>query len=148
MRKELVIFIILICALVVSGCSSSTAPTPTPAIKPTPVTTPTPVTMPQTGTLANNTNKNISDKGLGNSANIIDVTIKGFAFQPATTTISIGDTIRWTNMDSVNHDVKGDTFDSGMMSPNTTFEFTFTQAGTYNYICSIHPSMQGLIVVQ
>ena len=35
-----------------------------------------------------------------------------------------------------------------MMSPNTTFEFTFTRAGTYNYICSIHPSMQGLIVVQ
>lgn len=142
MRKELVIFIILICALVVSGCSSSTAPTPTPAI------TPTPVTMPQTGTLANNTNTNISDKGLGNSANIIDVTIKGFAFHPATTTISIGDTIRWTNMDSVNHDLKGDTFDSGMVSPNTTFEFTFTKAGTYNYICSTHPSMQGQIVVQ
>ena|SRR5665647_997254 len=121
---------------------------PTPAITPPPVTTPTPVTMPQTGTLANNTNTNISDKGIGNSANIIDVTIKGFAFQPTTTTISIGDTIRWTNMDSVNHDIKGDTFDSGMMSPNTTFEFTFTQAGTYNYICSIHPSMQGLIVVQ
>jgi|SRR5665647_72649 len=116
--------------------------------RPTPAITPTPVTIPQTGTLANYTNTNISDKGIGNSANIIDVTIKGFAFQPTTTTISIGDTIRWTNMDSVNHDIKGDTFDSGMMSPNTTFEFTFTQAGTYNYICSIHPSMQGLIVVQ
>jgi plastocyanin len=33
------------------------------------------------------------------------------------------------------------------MGSGGTFSFTFTQDGTYDYICSIHPSMKGKITV-
>ena len=147
MKSGFIIFIILIGALVVSGCSSTNTPTsvPTPAHTQMP-TTPEPT--PQTGTLAQNVTTNISDKNLGHTSSTIDITMQGFAFHPTTITISAGDTVRWTNIDSVNHDVKGDTFDSGVMKSNGTFEMIFNQTGTYNYICSIHPSMQGQIIVQ
>jgi len=69
------------------------------------------------------------------------------AFNPASVQISVGDTVKWTNMDSVQHNPKGTIFDSGPLTQGNTYEFKFTQPGTYNYICSIHPSMQGTITV-
>ena len=149
MKSGFIILIILIGALVVSGCSSTNTPTAVPA--PTPANTQMPTTpapSPQTGTLAQNVTTNISDKNLGHTQKTIEITMQGFSFQPATITIAAGDTVRWTNLDSVNHDVKGDTFDSGVMKTDGTFEMIFNQTGTYNYICSIHPSMQGQIIVQ
>lgn len=151
MKSGFIILIILVGALVVSGCSSTNMPKSVPTPAPTPAYTQMPTTpesTPQTGTLAQNVTANISDKNIGNTSNTIDITIQGFAFHPATITISAGDTVKWTNRDSVNHDVKGDTFDSGVMKSDGTFEMIFNQTGTYNYICSIHPSMQGQIIVQ
>jgi plastocyanin len=78
---------------------------------------------------------------------IVDISIKNFAFNPALVTISAGDTVRWTNQDSVTHIVKGSNFESGSLAQKDTYEFTFTKSGTYDYICSIHPSMKGTITV-
>ena len=151
MKSGFIILIILIGALVVSGCSSTNMPTSVPTPAPTPAYTQMPTTpepTPQTGTLAQNVTTNISDKNLGHTSYTTDITIQGFAFHPDTITISAGDTVKWTNLDSVNHDVKGDTFDSGVMKSDGTFEMIFNQTGTYNYICSIHSSMKGQIIVQ
>lgn len=151
MKSVFIIFTILIGAFVVSGCTSTNTPTSVPTPVPTPANTQMPTTpepTPQTGTLAQNVTTNISDKNLGQTSNTVGINIQGFAFHPATITISAGDTVKWTNLDSVNHDVKGDTFDSGVMKSDGTFEMIFNQTGTYNYICSIHPSMQGQIIVQ
>ena len=41
----------------------------------------------------------------------------------------------------------GSLFDSGIIKPDKTFEFTFLNAGNYNYFCTIHPWMMGQIVV-
>jgi plastocyanin len=78
------------------------------------------------------------------------VTIKGFAFDPATVTIKVGETVNWTNQDSPNHTVVGDNneFKSGALATGATFSFKFETAGTYAYHCSIHPSMTGTVVVQ
>jgi amicyanin len=77
------------------------------------------------------------------------VNIKNFAFSPATVTVTTGSTVVWTNDDSIQHDI---TFDGGsivssVLNHNDTFSHTFTKAGTYHYICSIHPFMHGTVIV-
>lgn len=78
------------------------------------------------------------------------VAIADFAFAPATLTITAGDTVTWTNEDPVAHTATSTTgaFDSGELAQGESFSFTFTAAGTYDYLCTPHPSMTGRIVVQ
>ncbi|MGW4097588.1 MULTISPECIES: cupredoxin domain-containing protein [unclassified Mycobacterium] len=77
------------------------------------------------------------------------VSIDNFAFAPATLTVHRGDTVTWTNHDEEPHTVAaGDgSFRSPGMGANATFSFTFTNPGSYDYICSIHPVMHGTVVV-
>jgi amicyanin len=77
------------------------------------------------------------------------VSIDNFTFAPATLTVHRGDTVTWTNHDEEPHTVAaGDgSFRSPGMHSNATFSFTFTNPGSYDYICSIHPSMHGTVVV-
>jgi plastocyanin len=157
MRKEIIIlFVVMVGILVVSGCTTTTtttpsAPTPAPApvvTNNTPNTTNNYYTNNSTTNTQNGRNQNYNPQYPNNSPATVNINIQNYAFNPASITIPVGDTIRWTNMDSVQHEVRGNIFDSGVMSPNSSFEFTFTQAGTYNYACAIHPSMQGQIIVQ
>ncbi|HEY82689.1 MAG TPA: cupredoxin family copper-binding protein [Dehalococcoidia bacterium] len=78
------------------------------------------------------------------------VEISGFAFKPATITIAAGATITWVNKDSATHTVtaRDGQFDSGRLSQGDTFSYTFTQRGTYQYYCTIHPKMTGTITVE
>jgi plastocyanin len=78
------------------------------------------------------------------------VVMKNLAFDPATVTIRAGESVTWTNQDSMNHTVVADQgeFKSGELANGATFSFTFDKAGTYPYHCSIHPSMTGTVVVQ
>ena len=78
------------------------------------------------------------------------VQIKNFAFNPVTVTISTGQTVTWTNMDTVPHTVTSTTgvFNSGSIEPGQTFSYTFNNAGTFEYSCTNHPSMQhGKVIV-
>jgi plastocyanin len=78
------------------------------------------------------------------------VVLKGFAFDPADVTIKAGESVTWTNQDSVTHDVTADNgeFKSGTMADGATFSSTFAKAGTYPYHCGIHPTMKGTVTVQ
>lgn len=76
------------------------------------------------------------------------VSIKGFAFEPASLKVARGSTVIWTNRDSVDHTITGPGFDSGQVVPGATFSYTFDKAGTYDYSCGIHPSMKGQVVVE
>ena len=90
----------------------------------------------------------------GNASNTAAVAtgavhIKNFAFSPAVVTVRVGSTVVWTNDDSIQHDV---TFDGGgiassVLNHNDTYSHTFSTAGTYHYICSIHPFMHGTVIV-
>ncbi len=79
-----------------------------------------------------------------------EVKIVNFAFTPATLSVKVGTTVKWTNQDSAAHTVTADdgSFDSGQMSQNQTFSFTFSKAGTFSYKCSNHPNMLGKVIVQ
>ena len=78
------------------------------------------------------------------------VAIADFAFSPATLTITAGDTVTWTNEDAIAHTATSTTsaFDSGLLNQGESFSLTFTTPGTYDYLCTPHPSMTGRIVVQ
>ena len=77
------------------------------------------------------------------------VTIAGFAFHPAATTIHVGDTVTWTNQDSAEHTATASdrSFDTGALKKSASAGHTFRSAGTFSYICTIHPSMKGTIRV-
>lgn len=77
------------------------------------------------------------------------ITIQGFAFGPATITIPVGTTVTWTNKDTAPHNVTSATgaFASKDMTTGQTFSFTFNQAGSFTYGCTIHPRMVATIVV-
>ena len=77
------------------------------------------------------------------------VEIADFAFAPATLTITVGDTVTWTNQDAVAHTATSTTgvFDSGDLEQGESYSVTFTAPGTYDYLCTPHPSMTGRVVV-
>lgn len=77
-----------------------------------------------------------------------NIYILNFAFDPQTLTVKAGTKVIWNNNDSATHTVKSTLFESPLLSSGQTFEYTFNQAGTYDYSCSIHPSMKGQIIVQ
>jgi amicyanin len=78
------------------------------------------------------------------------VTIKGFAFNPATLTVKVGTTVTWTNEDTASHTVVSDVgseIASDSLSTGQSYSHTFSTAGTFDYHCSVHPSMKAKIVV-
>jgi plastocyanin len=75
------------------------------------------------------------------------VTIVNFAFSPAAVTVPAGTTLTWTNNDSAPHDISGGPLHSPTLSRGQTWSYTFSKAGTYGYICSIHPNMTGSVTV-
>jgi plastocyanin len=79
---------------------------------------------------------------------IASVTIKSFKFDPDMLTIKTGTTVIWTNEDSPAHNIKSDIFLSPVLATGESFSYTFNKAGTYNYVCGIHTSMTGTIIVK
>ena len=79
-----------------------------------------------------------------------EINISGFAFVPATVTVTVGTTVTWTNLDSVAHTITSETdlFDSGNLARNATFSYSFTDRGTFNYYCANHPYIKGEVVVE
>lgn len=78
-------------------------------------------------------------------------------YMPGSITIKTGDKVGWINTDEEVHTVtsgfenntdKGKQFDSGLLNNNQTFEHTFDKAGTYNYFCTVHPTMTGVVNVK
>ena len=76
------------------------------------------------------------------------ITIAGFAFSGVAEVI-VGTTVTIANTDSALHTWSADdgAFDSGAIAPGESFEFTFTEAGTFAFHCNIHPSMTSSITV-
>lgn len=70
-------------------------------------------------------------------------------FVPATMTIKRGTTVTWTNRDITNHTVTGSRagLASTALLPMGVYTKTFNTVGSFDYGCSIHPSMQGTINV-
>ncbi len=77
------------------------------------------------------------------------VAIRGFAFSPQKISVKVGTTVTWTNRDQDAHTVtaKSGPFRSKPLNTGDTFTYTFTNAGSYDYYCTIHPFMTATVVV-
>jgi plastocyanin len=77
------------------------------------------------------------------------VTIENFVYSPATVTVDEGDTVSWTNRDSAPHTATGSggTFNTGTLDEGQSGSATFPKAGSFAYICALHPNMKGTVVV-
>jgi len=82
------------------------------------------------------------------------VTMQNLSFEPAELIISAGTTVTWTNEDNVGHTVTAGTIGSptGLFDENVpagaSLSYTFDEPGTYDYYCSIHPGMDGTVIVE
>lgn len=80
----------------------------------------------------------------------VHVNIKGMKYDPASVTVKAGDTLTWTNGDQRDHSVAAadGSFSSGNIGPGATYSFVFTKPGKFEYSCSLHPRMKGVVIVQ
>jgi plastocyanin len=76
------------------------------------------------------------------------IVIENFSFNPTAITVKAGDAVTWTNQDSTVHTIKSDSFNSAPLNQGDTFKFIFTTKGSFAYVCGIHPSMTGTIIVE
>ena len=88
-----------------------------------------------------------------NAVEATKVDISNYAYSPAAIKVKVGQTVTWTNQDSVEHDVMADTMSadapaSELLAKGESYSFTFKKAGTYSYHCSPHPYMKGTVVVE
>jgi plastocyanin len=79
----------------------------------------------------------------------VTVSIDNFSFSPKEITVAKGTTVKWVNRDDVPHTVvSGGVFRSKALDTDDSYTFTFTDAGSFSYFCSVHPVMIGRVIVQ
>ena len=84
-----------------------------------------------------------------------DVSSTGF-YIPLNLEITTDTTVTWVNEDNVRHTIQSQDkfgnivglFNSAPLTTGERFEFTFEEAGVYNYYCSLHPWRVGLVTVR
>jgi plastocyanin len=78
-----------------------------------------------------------------------EVAIDDSFFSPEVIRVRKGTTVTWTNNDVESHTVTGldGGPDSPVIAPGETYSFTFDEAGTFDYICTLHAGMDGQVVV-
>jgi plastocyanin len=128
------LFSIVACGLIAAGCGSSNSGNSSSSNTKTQKATPA------------------APKKSGKTA---AVSMKNIQFSPKALTVAKGTTVKWTNDDSVNHDVTktggpGPKFASGSgnLAQGATYQQTLSTPGTIKYVCTVHPGMTGTITVK
>ena len=79
------------------------------------------------------------------------VFIDNFTFAPETLRVAVGTTVTWTNRDDIPHTVTDAVRPREMRSPaldtGESWARAFPEKGSFRYFCSLHPHMQGTVVV-
>jgi Icc protein len=79
-----------------------------------------------------------------------EIAIDNFAFSPPALSVARGTRVTWINDDDVPHlivNVQGKFRQSPVLDTGGRYAATLTEPGTYDYFCSLHPKMQGRVVV-
>lgn len=115
-------------------------------------TTESVTTTTETTTTIRESTTTIPETTTTTTASVVDVEIVGITagFDPAVLVVEPGTTVRWTvTDDSIGHTTTSSdgSWDSGVLAPGGQFEIALTDPGTYDYTCSLHPSMRGVVIV-
>jgi plastocyanin len=81
----------------------------------------------------------------------VTVEMKNIQFVPKDITVNVGQTLKWVDLDSVEHNVVADSgadFKSDVFGQDGSFEWTATKPGKVEYECTLHPGMVGTITVR
>lgn len=79
------------------------------------------------------------------------VVIDGMQFSPAVLEVHAGDTVVWKNKDPFPHTATSDSrpgFDSGDIAAGGSWTFKALKPGTFSYVCTLHRTMKGSLVVR
>jgi plastocyanin len=78
------------------------------------------------------------------------ILIEGMRFQPEGLTVAPGDTVVWLNRDLVPHTATSASgrFDSNEIAPGKSWTYTVRATGEFNYICTYHPQMKGILRIR
>jgi plastocyanin len=120
----------LVMIAIVAACAGCTGPSATvqPSLQPGPTVQP-------------------SQQPSAQSAANASVSLKNFAFSPAEVTIATHGNVTWTNDDGFEHTITFTAEPAHALEAGKSYTRVFDAPGIYDYICSIHPSMKGKVIV-
>ena len=130
-------------ALAVAGCGdedeASSDDNPAPA----------PIEQPQGGDSAEAPDDAEAPDAGGANVRSVKIEMLDFEFSPPSVTIATGGKVIWLNQGQAPHDATADdgSFGTGTLEPGKLKSETFKEPGSYSYICTIHPQMEGTIEV-
>lgn len=104
-----------------------------------------------TSTTSEQTNDNLTNTAAESEETTTNVIMTNMLFTPSQITIEQGETVTWTNNDSVDHTVTADTGNgpkSETIKPGSTYHYTFNEVGSFQYHCEFHSAMHGTVVVR
>jgi plastocyanin len=134
-RKEIIIFLIILGVFFAAGCvDNGDSDEPLPS---------TPVEEVDNGVAAG-----AEETGTGTGSDIVNVEIRNYKFTPQNITIKVGQTVKWTNNDTVLHDVVGSGIESDYLQKGERYTYSFEEEGTFPYKCTAHPWMEGEVIVE
>jgi LPXTG-motif cell wall-anchored protein len=117
-------------------------PDPQPAPPPAPEVTPSadPVAQ-ETDDASAADEASVEDEPLATTAASGDVDIVDFLYEPKKITVTVGDSVTWTNLDEAPHDAKADdgSFQTDVLDQDQSEAVTFDEEGKFTYFCSLHP---------
>jgi plastocyanin len=130
---------------------------PTPVVAEAPAPTVTPVPRPPTPTIEPFVERITSRISRATPApfptstplpnGVTRVSAVDFGYMPSVIRTHVGQVVLWRNDGREEHDITGDDWHSGALQPTFEYRQTFGYVGTFNYRCSIHPDMNGTIIV-
>lgn len=82
-------------------------------------------------------------KAAGTTIDMVDL-----AFEPRALTLERGQTVTFHNSGKITHNAKGKDFFSRVVEPGGSYSHTFEQAGSFPYVCTFHPGMDGTVTVR
>jgi plastocyanin len=87
-----------------------------------------------------------SSGGAANQVDMVDL-----KFEPKEIEVSVGETVTWVNKENVPHNVvnkrEGQQPKSELFNEGGKYSWTATKPGAMNYVCTIHPGMEGTVQV-